>query len=347
MGRSAFRSHRPRWLFFAALVLLAGCGGAEPLRLEGRTMGTGWHLTLPAGSPEPQALRAAVEQELEAINDSMSTWREDSEISRWNRLPAGEAMVVSAPFATVLEAALAIGRRSGGAYDVTVGPLVTLWGFGAGEARERVPPPAALAAARERVGQGRLRWRPRERRLGKAGSVELDLSSIAKGFAVDRVAALLAARGHRDYLVEIGGEMRVAGQSPRGDAWQVAIERPGAGPRAVARGLSLGDAAVATSGDYRNFFTVDGRRYSHMIDPRSGEPVTHDVVSVTVIHERCLLADGWATALAVLGRTEALRLADERGLAVYLLAREGDRLVEYSSPAFAPYLGAGEATEEV
>jgi thiamine biosynthesis lipoprotein len=341
MTPAASRSHRLRWLFFAGLLaLLAGCERDDsPRRLEGRTMGTSWHLTLATGAGDPARLRAAIETELEAVNASMSTWREDSEISRWNRLPAGEAMTVSPLFATVLESALGIGKLTEGAYDVTVGPLVALWGFGPSVNIDGVPPADAVARARSRVGQEKLRWMPAQRRLGKDAALELDLSSIAKGFAVDRVAGLIEARGIDDYLIEIGGEMRVAGESPRGDAWRVAVERPDAGVRAVARGVALTDAAIATSGDYRNFFTVDGRRYSHMIDPRSGEPVTHDLVSVTVIDKSCMVADAWATALAVLGRQAALALAAERGLAVYLLAREGESFKEYSSPAFARYLG--------
>ena len=303
-------------------------------------MGTSWHLTLPGGAAAEDALRGAIDAELAAINDSMSTWLEDSEISRFNRLPPGQATTVSPRFATVLDAALAIGRASDGAYDVTVAPLVELWGFGPDGPRDGIPPAAALAETLARVGQGKLEWDPGSRRLGKAedAPIALDFSSIAKGYAVDRVAAMLADRGFTDYLVEIGGEMRVAGQSPRGDAWRVAVEHPGAGSRAVARGLELMEGGIATSGDYRNFFTVDGSRYSHMIDPRSGAPVTHDVVSVTVIDESCMIADGWATALVVLGREAALQVAADAGLAVFLLARHGDSFKEYSTPAFAPYL---------
>ncbi len=338
------RNHRPaRWFFFGALLaLLAACGG-EPqvLRLEGRTMGTSWHLTVPGGAAAEAALQTAIDAELEAVNDSMSTWLEDSEISRFNRLPPGQGMTVSPRFAAVLEAALAIGAASGGAYDVTVAPLVDLWGFGPEGPREGVPDPAAVAETRARVGQDKLAWNREHRRLEKRAAIALDFSSIAKGYAVDRVAGILETGGFKNYLVEIGGEMRVSGRSPRGDRWRVAVERPEAGARAVARGIELSDRAIATSGDYRNFFTVGGERYSHMIDPRSGNPVTHDLVSVTVVAESCMLADGWATALTVLGREAALAVAAEAGLAVYLLAREGEGFEEYSSPAFAPYLADG------
>ncbi|KGE03362.1 FAD:protein FMN transferase [Pseudohaliea rubra] len=341
----AFRRAQParrraNAVYLAALLTLLAACSSEPrdLRLEGRTMGTSWHVTVPGGAAAESALTAGIESELEAINDSMSTWREDSEISRFNRLPPGEAMTISPRFAAVLAGALAIGDASAGAYDVTVGPLVDLWGFGPDGPGKGIPAAASLAETRARVGQKKLDWDPEARRLAKRGPVALDFSSIAKGYAVDRVAELLAGRGFADYLVEIGGEMRVAGRSPRGDAWRVAVERPEAGGRSIARGLALFDAGIATSGDYRNFFTVNGVRYSHMIDPRTGTPVTHDVVSVTVIHESCMLADGWATALAVLGREAALRVATEAGLAVYLLARQGEGFREYNTPAFAPYL---------
>jgi thiamine biosynthesis lipoprotein len=342
-------SHRlVRWLFFGALLALLAACGSEPqdLRLQGRTMGTTWHLTVPGGAAAEEALRVAIDAELDAVNDSMSTWLDDSEINRFNRLPPGQGMTVSPRFADVLAAALAIGAASGGAYDVTVAPLVDLWGFGPEGPRDGVPDSAALAQTRARVGQDKLDWNPQTRRLDKRAALALDFSSIAKGYAVDRVAEIVEAQGFADYLVEIGGEMRVAGVSPRGDRWRVAVERPEPGLRAVARGIELTDRAIATSGDYRNFFTVDGVRYSHMIDPRSGAPVTHDVVSVTVVDESCMVADGWATALTVLGREDALAVAAEAGLAVYLLAREGEGFEEYSSPAFAPYLADGRTADD-
>lgn len=343
------QGHPLRWLFFVLLLapalLLAGCAresGPEVLRLQGGTMGTTWHVT---AHPAPAAgadIGERIEAELDAINQSMSTYLADSEISRFNALPPGQSMVVSEPFAEVLEAALEIGALSDGAYDVTVGPLVDLWGFGARDAPEATPDEAAIAQALALTGQQRLGWDAQERRLSKPLALRLDFSSIAKGYAVDRLARLLEQRGVSDYLVEIGGEVRVAGSSPRGDAWRIAIERPDLGARAVAEGLALTAASVATSGDYRNFLMLDGQRYAHIIDPRSGRPVTHELVSVTVVHPQCMVADGLATALTVLGPEQALALAEREGLAVYLISRAGEALETHFSSTFARYLERGQ-----
>jgi thiamine biosynthesis lipoprotein len=329
--------------------LLAGCGARAPEseRLQGATMGTTWSLVL-VGKGQREGLQDELESTLEAANASMSTYRQDAEITAINRLPAGETRRVSEAFATVLEAALAVGEQSGGAYDVTVGPLVDLWGFGAAsEDAWSLPAPEDIVAVKSRIGQSLLRWEPEQRTLSKRAPVALDFSSIAKGYAVDRLADVLEKRGYSDYLVEIGGEMRVSGKSPRGDAWRVAIERPLPGQRAAELGLELFDSAIATSGDYRNFVEHEGKRYSHTIDPRTGYPVTHDLVSVTVLHESCMMADAWATALSVAGPDEAMRLAEANGLAVYLLRRQGDELIATSSSAFdaRQAMAAGANTE--
>lgn len=336
-------SHSRRWLYCLLLgLLLAGCGRAtDPVQLAGATMGTTWQVTYlpPAGiALDRNRVLERLELRLEAVNDSMSTWRQDSEISRFNHAAVGEWFPLSAGFVDVLQTALMIGTASAGAYDVTVSPLVELWGFGPGPPRSDVPPASEIVTQRERVGQQHLELDPGGARLRKQRAVALDLSSIAKGYAVDLLAQELLAQQIDNFLVEVGGEMRVAGSSPRGDAWRVAIERPIGGARSVALTLPLTDAAIATSGDYRNYFEVEGKRYSHSIDPRSGYPVAHDLVSVTVIAEDCTSADGWATALEVLGAEAALALAEERGLAVYLMRRSPEGIVSSYSSAFAPWL---------
>ena len=342
------KSHSREWLFYirAALVVaftlaVVGCARSDSLlKLNGHTMGTTWHITLmlPAGKGlEEQHLLNGVETILESVNDSMSTYREDSEISRFNRSPVAEWFQVSAEFYQVLSAAMAIGWQSGGAYDVTVGPLVNLWGFGpAGQVPE---PPAAetITATLRRVGQDFLRVDGEGYRLRKDADVYLDLSSIAKGYAVDEVARWLTGEGVEHYLVEVGGEMRLSGLSPRGDSWRVAIEQPQLGAVGIAQAIEVGNVGVATSGDYRNFFEVDGVRYSHTIDPRSGLPVAHELVSVTVVHPSTMMADAWATALTVLGADDAFSVAEAQGLAVYLIHRDGVGFSTRSREAFAPY----------
>lgn len=319
------------------------------MTLRGATMGTTWSVVYNAEAPALPAerIQGMIEAQLAAINQALSTYIDDSEISRINR-GTGSAgagglheVTLSPAFATVLSRALQISAATGGAYDVTVGPLVDLWGFGRGAVQDRVPAPEEIESAREDVGYGQLVWDAPTRQLTKPGSVRIDLSSIAKGFAVDKVATVVESAGISSYLVEIGGELRSAGERPGGGPWRLAIESPGAERTGVIGALAVNDAAVATSGDYRNYFEIDGVRYSHLVDPRSGYPVTHDLVSVTVVHDDCMTADAWATALIVLGRTEALAVAEAQGLAAYLVAREGGELAVEYTDAFTRYLAVG------
>ncbi|WP_205743037.1 FAD:protein FMN transferase [Halioglobus maricola] len=304
-------------------------------------MGTTWRVAAVPGehtSVTEEALQVEIEAVLEAVNASMSTYRADSEVSRFNAAPVGEWFEVSSDFYLVLSSAMAISWQSNGAYDLTVGPLVNLWGFGPGDRTDEPPSSEAIDAVMAQVGQDKLRVDGEIYSVLKQAELYLDFSSIAKGFAVDELARVLAGAGFENYLVEIGGEMRVAGQSPRGDAWRIAIEKPEAVPGGIAQAFALEDEAVATSGDYRNFFEADGVRYSHTIDPRTGEPVAHELVSVTVVHPSCMMADAWATALTVLGAEEARIVAEAAGLAVYFIQREGDGYSESYTDAFAPYL---------
>ncbi len=343
------KSHSHEWLFYirtalvsVLLLAVASCARLDsPLKLNGQTMGTTWHITLmlPAGKGlDEQHLLNGVEGILESVNDSMSTYREASEISRFNRSPVGEWFQVSPGFYQVLSTAMAVGWQSGGAYDVTVGPLVNLWGFGPIGQVPKPPAEEAIRATLEKVGQDFLRVDGEGYRVRKDVDLYLDFSSIAKGYAVDEVARWLTGEGIEHYLVEVGGEMRLSGLSPRGDSWRVAIEQPRLDAVGIAQAIAVGNVGVATSGDYRNFFEVDGVRYSHTIDPRSGQPVAHELVSVTVVHPSAMMADAWATALTVLGADDAFSVAQAQGLAVYLIQRDGDGFTSRYSEAFAPYL---------
>ena len=334
-------SHLRKWLFCLCVAfLLAACGVVEtPLKLAGQTMGTTWHVTLiaPAGffvdDIEPK-----IEDILDRVNADMSTYQSDSLIVRFNRQAPDVWFPVTHDFLQVLETALDIGERSGYAYDVTVAPLVDIWGFGAADAAIMPPSKDAIESALDRVGQDRLQLDTEHGRIMQREAVSLDFSSLAKGFAVDRIAEMLQQQGIDRFMVEVGGEMRLSGLSARGDLWRIAIERPDTGPRSLAQPISLTDVAIATSGDYRNFFQLDGQRYSHMIDPRTGWPVAHDLVSVTVVHPSCTVADAWATALAVIGADRAMALAQEQALAVYFIRRVGDKLIHNHTPLFSVYL---------
>ncbi len=347
------RCNASAFLFLAVAFVLAGLHAcSEPprdtLRLTGATMGTRYNITWldGDGQPEPEAVHAGVEEVLEEVNASMSTWREDSEISRFNRSTPGEWFALSEDFSAVFTMARSVSRASGGAYDVTVGPLVNLWGFGAAgtgpEMGDTVPAPEEITGLMGQVGESRLDFDATRPALRKTVPMSVDFSSIAKGYGVDRVAEYLEGLGIDRYLVEIGGEIRVRGMSPRGDYWRIAIEKPVAGERAVEEAVTLIDAAVATSGDYRNYFEVEGVRYSHTIDPRTGAPVRHELVSVTVVHPSATLADAWATALTVLGPEQALQTALNEDLAVYLISRDGDDFVAESTPGMDRLLVAVE-----
>ena len=333
-----------RSLLVLLVLAAAGCTDSnqrgEAVQLAGATMGTRYHITwLEAeGQPAAEEVHSGVEALLEAINASMSTYREDSEITRFNRSQPGAWFPLSADFAEVFALARQVSEASGGAYDVTVGPLVDLWGFGP-QMGDEVPAAAAIAAAKAQVGEARLEFDAGQPALRKPAPMALDFSSIAKGYAVDRVAEWLQSQGMVDYLVEIGGEIRVSGINPHGQPWRIAVEKPDSFQRDVMAAVSLDDTAIATSGDYRNYFEVDGVRYSHSIDPRSGAPVRHELVSVTVVHPRAALADAWATALVVLGPDKALEVALQEDLAVYLISRDGDSFTAVSSPAMEPIIG--------
>ncbi len=340
-----------RWLTVLATLLglsLARYLGdsAEPAardRLEGRVMGTSWSLRLarPLAPPRADALRAVVQSSLDAVDRRMSTWRPDSELSRLNAFTGTTAVPLHPELAEVLGLALEIGQASGGAFDPTVGPLVRAWGFGPGATSRGVAPPAAspadpsradpvrFAALRALVGLDRLelvRTASGAARLRKrAAGVELDLSAIAKGYAVDRAAVALEAAGVDAFLLEVGGELVARGRRSDGAAWRVGVEAPDPGRRHTQLGLALEGRAMATSGDYRNFWTdAEGRRYGHTLDPRTGRPVPHRLRSVTVLHPRCAVADAWATALMVLGPEAIEAVAAREGLEVHALEPDGD-----------------------
>ncbi len=307
--------------------------------LHGETMGTSWTVRCVGG--DPGRLRAGIEARLAHVDQQMSTWREDSDLSRFNALPAGATECLPASFQTVLACALATAEASGGAFDPTIGPLVDLWGFGPLPAeQDGPPPPERVAAARARVDWRRLDYDAASGRLRQPGAVALDFSGIAKGYAVDLVAEGLAAAGIDSFLVEIGGELRGRGVKPDGSPWWVAVERPSAtGAETPDYVVGLHDLAIATSGDYRRGFRHDGVLYGHTIDPRTGWPIGAEIAAVTVLHRQCMQADALATAIAVLGLPAGLEHATRHGIAALIVVREAEgRFVERLSPALRAML---------
>ncbi len=293
--------------------------GPSEYIVTGATMGTTYTVKLgeAIAGERLAAIARAVDALLFDMNRVFSTYLEDSELSRFNRSDGAVPFPLSDDLLRVFEVALDVSRQTNGAFDVTVGPLVNAWGFGPD--RPETPPSAEeVATLRERIGFEKLHLE--DGALSKSRpDVYCDLSAVAKGYAVDRVAALLEAQGLRRFMVEIGGEVRTRGARGDGRPWHIAVEEPIPETRAVRRVVPLGDMAMATSGDYRNFVERDGRRYSHTINPRTGAPVQHALASVTVLHPECAWADAYATGIHVLGSDEGFDFAEARGLAVLLI----------------------------
>ncbi len=301
------------WLLILGVVCWAVPAVAQQEHLiAGRTMGTFYQVKVIADKAQDLApLKARIEQRLEQINQSMSTYRSDSEISRFNALRLTDRpFAVSEDFMRVMQAGRHIFKLSQGAWDGTVQPLVQLWGFGKTGPIDRLPSKEAIEEAKRRVGFGTIEILPDRTFKKHRADVTVDLASIAKGYGVDQIAALVSDMGFDRYLVEIGGEVYAAGRRADGKPWRIGINRPvkGGSAQAVYRVVALQDQAMATSGDYRNFIEIDGRSYSHIIDPRTGRPVTNGVVSASVIAGRCTVADGLATALMVMGPQTGLAL---------------------------------------
>ena len=309
-----------------AVEVLGACDSPPAYHhYRGEAMGTALALTYAGCAGD---VEAAVVHELQQVDAQLSTWRPDSEVARFNASAAGDWFPVSAPVAALAVEALALSRRSGGAFDVTLAPLVRLWGFGSdAHAAGFAPTAEAIAAAMRRVGWRNLEARRDPPALRKRlASLSLDFSAIGKGHGVDRVAERLESLGCRNYLVDIGGEVRTFGQGPKGRSWRIGVEQPdGSAPTWI---LRLSGQSAATSGDYRNFRMVEGRRLSHAIDPRAGKPVRHALASVTVVAASAAEADGLATAILVLGPDAGWRFArDERAPA--MLLQRGERGFEH------------------
>lgn len=331
-----------RWILPGAFVLALfvvvftrGHESATPARsittFAGPTMGSTYTVKVVTGPLDPkshQTIERAIAETLTSIDASMSTWRADSELSRFNTAQTTDPVAISAPLQAVIGEALRIGALTGGAFDVTVGPLVNAWGFG--PAGEQSPPDeATLTALRARVGLDKLVLDPAAGTLRKTrADVYVDLSAIAPGHGVDRLALALEALGYTEYLVEISGELRARGHNADDEPWRVGIERPASQPdseaRAIREVITLDDASLATSGDYRNYYERDGKRLSHTIDPRTGRPIEHRLASVSVVTARSSTADALATALNVLGPDDGFAFAQAQGLAALFIVRAPD-----------------------
>ncbi len=340
-----WKTGKSGWLARAGLVVVLAVQlacDASPgyLTLEGATMGTYYRVTARCPGTDQQAIRGLVEGTLEEVEQAMSTYRPGSELSRFNASGVGTRVPASPELLAVMEAARAIHRLSRGAFDVTVGPLVNLWGFGPDGAIRRAPGDHEVELAMARVGMDRVGVDTAHGVLEKRGDVYVDLSAIAKGYGVDRVSERLARQGCADVLVDVGGEVKGVGRHPSGRPWRVGIEVPDPETLGgIQRVVPLAGKAIATSGDYRNYLALEnGQRVAHTIDPRTGRPVRHRLASVSVLHESAMWADGLATALNVLGPEAGWALAEESGLAAVLVIRDASGFQERYTPAMRNYL---------
>ncbi|RQP26089.1 FAD:protein FMN transferase [Piscinibacter terrae] len=321
--------------------------GGEVHALEGRSMGTTWSVKVVLPDPAMLAgVRAGIDDGLALVVRQMSTWEPDSDLSRFNHAAPGSWCRLPGECFHVLQQALQTARDSGGAYDPTTGTLVNLWGFGPtgrhGETGFRIPTASKLEEARRHTGWQRITLDPVSQRAFQPGGICLDLSAIAKGYAVDHVSRSLLLRGLADHLVEIGGELMGSGLKPDGQPWWVSLEQPlshvAGAPGLPDNLVALHGLAVATSGDYRRFFTHEGSAHPHTIDPRTGRPITHGLASVCVLHAQCMLADAQSTALSVMGLDEGLAWANQHGVAALFVQRVNSGFEERMSNAFAALL---------
>ncbi|WP_217884385.1 FAD:protein FMN transferase [Thioflexithrix psekupsensis] len=334
------------------LLLLTACNNGDdhsgaiktaPVRLTGSTMGTNYTIVLPT-LPETlnsQEVQTNIDTLLQDINAKMSTYQRDSELSRFNQNSSVDWVDISPELFTVIAEARRISEWSQGAFDVTVGPLVNLWGFGPDLIVTEPPHPSAIDAVKDYVGYEKLNLRFNSPAIKKDHpQIYVDLSAIAKGYGVDRIADYLETLNINHYMVDIGGELRVKGHNPRGEAWKIAVEKPISEGRAVQQVLRLEQTGVATSGDYRNYFEHEGKRYSHTIDPTHYAPIAHDLVSVTVLHPQAMTADALATAFMVLGTEKAFILAEKQQIAALFLSKTETGFTQKATTALQPFLEA-------
>lgn len=339
-----------RAALLGACVLFSGCDStttpATPAStatvLDGKTMGTFWRVSvIGVDEAKAQALRAKVQAQLDADDRLLSTWKNDSALMRFNHAADTRPWPVSEAMADIVTLSLRIGAKTDGAMDITVGPLVNLWGFGPDKQPVATPDAQAIAAAKARTGLQHLQVINQSGRQFLQKDIPdlfVDLSTVGEGYAADHLARLMEQEGISRYLVSVGGALVSRGMNGEGKPWRVAIQKPTDRENAVQAIVDINGHGISTSGSYRNYYELDGKRISHVIDPQTGQPITHKLVSVTVIAPTALEADGWDTGLMVLGPEKAQQVVREQGLAVYMIVKEGEGFKTWMSPQFRTFL---------
>ena len=339
-----------RAALLGACVLFSGCDSATTPAtpastatvLDGKTMGTFWRVSvIGVDEAKAQALRAKVQAQLDADDRLLSTWKNDSALMRFNHATDTRPWPVSEAMADIVTLSLRIGAKTYGAMDITVGPLVNLWGFGPDKQPVATPDAQAIAAAKARTGLQHLQVINQSGRQFLQKDIPdlfVDLSTVGEGYAADHLARLMEQEGISRYLVSVGGALVSRGMNGEGKPWRVAIQKPTDRENAVQAIVDINGHGISTSGSYRNYYELDGKRISHVIDPQTGQPITHKLVSVTVIAPTALEADGWDTGLMVLGPEKAQQVVREQGLAVYMIVKEGEGFKTWMSPQFRTFL---------
>ncbi|MEJ3765879.1 MAG: FAD:protein FMN transferase ApbE [Klebsiella quasipneumoniae] len=339
-----------RAALLGACVLFSGCDSATTPAtpastatvLDGKTMGTFWRVSvIGVDEAKAQALRAKVQAQLDADDRLLSTWKNDSALMRFNHAADTRPWPVSEAMADIVTLSLRIGAKTHGAMDITVGPLVNLWGFGPDKQPVATPDAQAIAAAKARTGLQHLQVINQSGRQFLQKDIPdlfVDLSTVGEGYAADHLARLMEQEGISRYLVSVGGALVSRGMNGEGKPWRVAIQKPTDQENAVQAIVDINGHGISTSGSYRNYYELDGKRISHVIDPQTGQPITHKLVSVTVIAPTALEADGWDTGLMVLGPEKAQQVVREQGLAVYMIVKEGEGFKTWMSPQFRTFL---------
>lgn len=314
-----------------ALVLLAGCSQPDTVQLlSGAAQGTTWHVSVwRPGGVDAQALQEKIQTEFDRLDKVLSNYRPDSIIERFNGTQSTAPVNVGKEIVRLTGIARRVSKASHGCYDLTIKPLFDLWGF-AGDTFTP-PGPDTLRQQMQHVGFAKLET-PTPTQLRKTDpQVHVDLSSIAQGYSVGRIASVVEAAGIKNYLVEIGGELQTRGHKPDGSPWRIGVERPLPGGRSVEKALTIhqdAPVAIMTSGTYRHYFDEHGKRYSHILDARTGKPITHDTVSVTVLNDNPTVADAWSTALLCMGTEAGMQVADEHGIAALFIELRNNELDE-------------------
>ncbi|ACS87133.1 MULTISPECIES: FAD:protein FMN transferase ApbE [Musicola] len=340
-------------IFFGALGLLTACngsdGGDKPsvntrklTTLEGKTMGTFYSVKISGELPEGQPqLQQEIDALLEQANNEISTYRKDSTLSRFNRYQGSDPQPISGGMADIILTAQRIGRATGDAMNITVGPLVNLWGFGPQKQPATIPSQQQIDAARQKVGLNHLTLISNEKGewiQKDLPDLYVDLSTLGEGYGADLLAQLMTQKGITNYLVSVGGAISSRGVNAQGLPWRVAIQKPTDKENAIQASVNLQGYSISTAGSYRNYFEQNGKRYSHVIDPATGRPITHQLVSATVIAKTALEADGWDTGLMVLGTEKALKLAEQQSMAVYLITKTDKGYEAVMTPQFKAFL---------